>query len=35
VNADDVLRVAKHYLHPDRYALVAVGKMSEAKLKQP
>lgn len=35
VNADDVLRVAKQYLHPDRYALVAVGKMGEAKLKQP
>jgi zinc protease len=35
VNADDVLRVARHYLHPDRYALVAVGKMGEAKLKQP
>lgn len=34
VNADDVLRVAKQYLHPDRYALVAVGKMGEAKLKQ-
>lgn len=35
VTADDVMRVAKLYLHPDRYALVAVGKMSEAKLKQP
>lgn len=34
VNADDVLRVARQYLHPDRYALVAVGKMAEAKLKQ-
>lgn len=33
VNADDVLRVARQYLHPDRYALVAVGKMGEAKLK--
>jgi zinc protease len=33
VTADDVVRVAKQYLHPDRYALVAVGKMSEAKLK--
>lgn len=32
VTADDVLRVAKQYLHPDRYALVAVGKMAEAKL---
>jgi zinc protease len=32
VTADDVMRVAKQYLHPDRYALVAVGKMSEAKL---
>ena len=35
ITADDVLRVAKQYLHPDRYALVAVGKMGEAKLKQP
>ena len=35
VTSDDVLRVAKQYLHPDRYALVAVGKMAEAKLKQP
>jgi zinc protease len=35
VTADDVIRVAKQYLHPDRYALVAVGKMAEAKLKQP
>lgn len=35
VTAKDVLRVAKQYLHPDRYALVAVGKMDEAKLKQP
>ncbi len=35
VTANDVLRVAKQYLHPDRYALVAVGKMDEAKLKQP
>jgi zinc protease len=35
VTADDVVRVAKQYLHPDRYALVAVGKMAEAKLKQP
>ncbi len=34
VTADDVLRVAKQYLHPDRYALVAVGKMAEAKLNQ-
>lgn len=33
VTVNDVLRVAKHYLHPDRYALVAVGKMDEAKLK--
>lgn len=35
VTADDVVRVAKQYLHPDRYALVAVGKMGEAKLKTP
>ena len=35
VTANDVLRVAKQYLHPDHYALVAVGKMDEAKLKQP
>ena len=34
VTGGDVLRVAKQYLHPDRYALVAVGKMGEAKLKQ-
>jgi zinc protease len=35
VTADDVIRVAGKYLHPDRYALVAVGKMSEAKLNKP
>lgn len=35
VTAEDVLRVAKQYLHPNRYALVAVGKMAEAKLKTP
>jgi zinc protease len=35
VTAEDVLRVAKRYLHPDRYALVAVGKMAEAKLNHP
>lgn len=35
VTAEDVLRVAKQYLHPDRYALVAVGKMAEAKLNHP
>ena len=35
VTADDVVRVAKQYLHPDHYVLVAVGKMGEAKLKTP
>jgi zinc protease len=34
VTKEDVLRVAKQYLHPDRYALVVVGKLAEAKLKQ-
>ena len=35
VTADDVVRVAAKYLHPDHYALVAVGKMAEAKLNNP
>ncbi len=34
VTKEDVLRVAKQYLQPDRYALVVVGKLAEAKLKQ-
>lgn len=32
VTKDDVLRVAEKYLHPDKYALVVVGKQSEAKI---
>lgn len=32
VTAEDIVRMAKQYLHPDRYVLVAVGKLSEAKL---
>ena len=34
VTKEDVLRVAKQYLHPDRYALVLVGNLKEAKVKQ-
>lgn len=32
VTKDDVLRVAKQYLHPDRYALVLVGNLAQAKV---
>lgn len=32
VTKEDVLRVAKQYLHPDRYALVVVGNLAKAKL---
>ena len=31
---DDVLRVAKQYLHPNRYALVVVGNLAKAKVNQ-
>lgn len=34
VAMDDVLRVAKQYLHPDRYAMVLVGNLAKAKVKQ-
>jgi zinc protease len=34
VTKDDVQRVAKHYLNPQRYALVVVGNAAKAKLKQ-
>jgi zinc protease len=34
VTKDDVLRVAKQYLHPSRYALVVVGNLAKAKVKQ-
>lgn len=34
VTKEDVFRVAKQYLHPDRYALVVVGNLAQAKLKQ-
>ncbi len=33
VTKEDILRVAKQYVHPDRYALVVVGNLVEAKLK--
>ncbi len=33
VTKADVLRVAKQYLHPDRYALVVVGNQAKAKVK--
>jgi zinc protease len=29
VSREDVLRVAKKYLHPDRYVLVVVGDMKQ------
>jgi zinc protease len=32
VTKDDVLRVAREYLHPDRLQLVVVGKLAEAKV---
>src|SRR5881628_2419304 len=34
VTKDDVLRVAKQYLHPNRYALVVVGALAKAKVQQ-
>jgi zinc protease len=34
VTKDDVQRVAKQYLNPQRYALVVVGNAAKAKLKQ-
>jgi zinc protease len=34
VTKDDVLRVAKHYLDPEHYALVVVGSIAKAKVKQ-
>jgi zinc protease len=34
VTKEDVLRVAKHYLRPDRYALVLVGNLAKAKVRQ-
>lgn len=33
VTKEDVLRVATHYLHPDRYALVLVGSLTKANIK--
>lgn len=33
VTKEDVLRVAKQYLHPDHYALVVVGNLAQAKVK--
>ncbi|MEW6543152.1 MAG: pitrilysin family protein [Nitrospirota bacterium] len=32
VTKEDVLRVAKQYIHPDHYALVVVGNLSKAKV---
>jgi zinc protease len=34
VTKEDVQRVAKQYLHPDRYALVLVGNLAKAKIRQ-
>ena len=34
VTKDDVLRVAKQYLDPQHYALVVVGSIAKAKVKQ-
>ncbi len=34
VTGEDVLRVAKKYLHPDRYALIVVGDQAKAKVRQ-
>ena len=34
VTKDDVLRVAKQYLNPQHYALVVVGSIAKAKVKQ-
>jgi zinc protease len=32
VTKEDVLRVAKQYLHPDRHALVVVANQAKAKV---
>ncbi len=34
VTKEDVLRVARQYLHPNRYALVVVGDLAKAKVRQ-
>jgi len=34
VTKDDVQRISKQYLHPDRYALVLVGNLAKAKIRQ-
>ncbi len=34
VSKEDVLRVAQQYLHPDRYALVLVGNLAKANVKE-
>jgi len=34
VTKEDVMRVAKQYLHPERYALVVVGNLAKARVKQ-
>jgi len=34
VTKEDVLRVAQQYLHPDRYALVLVGKPAKTKINE-
>jgi zinc protease len=34
ITKDDVLRAAKQYLHPNRYALVVVANQGKAKVKQ-
>ena len=35
VTREDVLRVAKKYLHPDQFTLVVVGNLAEAKIPSP
>ena len=35
VSKEDVQRVAKQYLHPDRYVLVLVGNLAKAKVQVP
>ncbi len=35
VTREDILRVAKTYLHPDALSLVVVGNLAEAKIAQP
>ena len=34
VTAEEVLRVARKYLHPDRFLLVVVGNQKEINLKE-